>query len=391
MLAVVGVGAVGGGLLLISGQSGAYDPEGFVQQGEAGFVLSDISYVLGPDPADPAACPNGLSKSYVAIFEDSPDGKQRPGEDDQTYSERLDAGGAALASAPDGRNYCAFPELSPPETHYRVMEANSVKVAGLDLDGENGEGDFAHPAGRQGVDNNFYRAVGCNASYQPGGQSNAYAISMISGEWGILIRLRDLDDLENDNDVEVGFFANADPIALSPTREALGFATYAMDQDPRFRAITRGRIRDGVLTTDPVDVRFHQTVNSMLLERPLRDARIEARLMPDGTLSGILAGFTPVEGMYDFQFGYRNGKDAAGELASEGLRLGSSNGAARVLGHTCPGVWQALHQLADGHRDPETNRFTSISTQYRIEAVNAFLVDVESGGKNDSLVDGEPG
>jgi hypothetical protein len=60
-------------------------------------------------------------------------------------------------------------------------------------------------------------------------------------------------------------------------------------------------------------------------------------------------------------------KSGSGEMAS-------SNGAAFVLGHTCHGAYHALHEHADGHPD-ESGNFTSISTQFRIEAIPAFVID----------------
>src|SRR5690606_25657314 len=102
----------------------------------------------------------------------------------------------------------------------------------------------------------------CSNSFQSTGQSNGFATEMLTGAWGILITLEGIDDIRNDDDLKVGFFANADPIELSPNREPLEGATYAMEQDPRFRASTRGRIVDGVLTTEPVDVRFRKITNS---------------------------------------------------------------------------------------------------------------------------------
>src|SRR3546814_7722586 len=157
---------------------------------------------------------------------------------------------------------------------------------------------------------------------------------MLTGSWCILITLSGVDDIRNDDDVEVWFFANADPIQLSPVRAPLSYGTYAIDQDPRFRAKARGRIKDGVLTSDPVDVRFHNVVNSMRLERVLDHARVRMPLSPDGVLEGYLAGYTPVDEMYDLQFGYRNGKNGAGELATLQLRLHPANGAAFVLGRS---------------------------------------------------------
>src|SRR3546814_3777457 len=109
---------------------------------------------------------------------------------------------------------------------------------------------------------------------------------MLTGSWGILITLSGVDDIRNDDDVEVGFFANADPIQLSPLRAPLSYGTYAIDQDPRFRAKAHGRIKDGVLTSDPVDDRFHNVVNSMRLERALDHACVRMTLSPDAVLEG---------------------------------------------------------------------------------------------------------
>jgi hypothetical protein len=208
---------------------------------------------------------------------------------------------------------------------------------------------------------------------------------MYAGEWAILVTLKGVTDLRNAKNVEVGFYASADPIQLSPTRDALPNATYAMDQDPRFRATAHGRIVDGVLTTDPVDVRFHWVVNSIHLERPLQDARLRLTFTPDGGLEGILAGYTSVEDLYDFAYGFRNGKDAKGDPAPLQLRTISSIGQAAVLEHTCNGAYFALKQLADGHRDPKTGQCTSISTQYRIKAIPAFVVDTATHSVNESL------
>ena len=95
-----------------------------------------------------------------------------------------------------------------------------------------------------------------------------------------------VDNIRNAPNVKVGIYASADPIQLSPTREPVTFATYSPMQDARFRATTRGRIVNGVLTTEPVDVRFYKVTNSMYLERPLRHARLQATISPAGVLEG---------------------------------------------------------------------------------------------------------
>lgn len=363
--------------------------------GEAGFVVTEIAYALGPDGKD--ACPNGLTggvRALVEAYSKTPAGARRPGENDQGYQFRM---ARAVNTTPDGQNICMHPELAAPDPGWRLVSGRDLKVDGIDLDGKDAlsgkrssAGTCAHENfqgthGERGIDNQFYRVIGCTTGFQSTGQANGWQVEMYTGSWGILLSLRGVDDTRNDPDVQVGIYANADPLQLSADRKALPFATYAVDQNPRYRAETHGRIVDGVLTIDPVDVRFHNFVNSMTDDRVLRDARLRLTFTADGGMEGILAGYTPVEDMYNVQFGARVSRNAKGELAPERLRVQTSVGRAGALGHTCNGAYHAMLQAADGNRDPATGRCTSISTQYRIRVAPAFVVKVPTKSVNAPL------
>jgi hypothetical protein len=373
------------------------------QNGQIGFIVSHIKYALSKDANETGACPDGMTKGYGdaggfndvgAVFVSKAELQRHEGEVEDQYVRRIFT---QAMSDPNTKNLCLNPELGKPDSNFKTVTGKNVPADGIDLDSQdshsNGKAapntcphdDFAGMNGERGIDNQFFRLVGCSKSWQSTGLSNQYEIEMYTGAWGILITLKGAGDLRNAKDVEVGIYANGDPIQLSPTREALPNATYAIDQDPRFRATTHGRIVNGVLTTDPVDVRFHVITNSIHLERPLQDARLRMTVTPDGGLDGILAGYTPVEELYDFQYGFRNGKDAKGGPAPLQLRAGSSIGQAAVLGHTCQGAYYAMKQLADGHRDAKTGQCTSLSTQYRIKAIPAFVVDSATESVNKDL------
>lgn len=364
-----------------------------VRNGEAGFVVSAISYSLGPDAKDSGACPNGMNggvRGLIEAYRKSPAGQRRPNESDRAYQGRLNM---AVFTSPTGKNLCLHPEDGPPDPGWRNVSGN-VRVDGIDLDGRDSargkkpaagtcaQQDFQGTNGERGIDNQFYRMIGCTTGYQSTGQANSFDTEMKTGSWGILFRLRGIDDLHNDPDVEVGIYANADPIQLSAARAALPYATYAMAQEPKYRATTRGRIVNGVLTIDPVDVRFVYVVNSMKNDRILRDARLRLTFTADGGMEGFLGGYWPVENAYNVSFGSRDGQAAAGGLAPERLRTGTSVGRAGALGHSCHGAYQALYEAADGHRDPATGRCTSISTQYRIKVAPAFVVDAATKSLN---------
>jgi hypothetical protein len=381
---------------MVAAAAPAPAPE-FVQNGRAGFVVTGIRYALGDDAEKTGGCPRGMSLNVAEIYALTPEGKRRKGESDDVYSKRVETGGRAISAAANGQNVCANPEAAAPEPYYRSLDAAGVVADGIDLDGVDSTAgqpaagsmcahqDFVGRNGQRGVDNQFFRVVGCNRSFQSTGQSNGFGIGMLTGSWGLLITLDGVDDVRNDDNVEVGIMSNADPIQLSPTREPLAYATYAMHQDPRYRTSTRGRIKDGVLNTDPVDLRFFTEVNSLFNDRPLQRARLQATISETGAIEAYLAGYTPVESVYDMQFGFRSARNAAGEAGPVQLSLHTANGAARVLGYTCQGAYQSLYQHADADPDPQTGRCTSISTQYHLKAVPAFVVDVKTKSANEQL------
>ncbi|RYG88500.1 hypothetical protein EON77_00510 [bacterium] len=375
-------------------------PNGGVQNevfrnGEAGFVVTEIAYALGPDGKD-GACPAGMSAGVRGLIEalaKTPAGQRGAEENQQTYERRMNM---VVQTKPDGQNICLNPQGASADPGWRMVSGR-VKVDGFDLDAREpgasrsrtvdtcSHEEFQGTQGERGVDNQWYRVVGCSTGFQSSGQANSWQTEMYTGSWGILMTLKGVEDLRNDPEVQIGFYANADPLELSAARAALPYATYAATQDERYRATTRGRIVDGVLMIDPVDLRFHNIVNSMTDDRILRAARVRFKFAPDGGITGLLAGYTPVENMYDLQFGARHSRNAKGELAPERLRLGTSVGRAAVLGHTCNGAYQALYQAADGDRDPTTGRCTSISTQYKIRFAPAFVVDARTQSVNAPL------
>jgi hypothetical protein len=396
-IAVTRLGLGGVALLALPGAVSAADSQvTWVNRGKAGFVVTDFGFALSKDADQTGACPDGWTLGNREVYQSTPEGRRRDGEADQDYARRIALGSQALATAPNGQNLCMNPEAGKPDPHWRIVSKPDVPAYGIDLDGQDSRAkgrpapntcahdDFRGFNGEKGIDNQFFRVVGCSRSYQSTGQSADNTIELRTGSWGVLITLAGVDDIRNDPSVEVGIYASADPIQLSPTREPVDFATYATMQDPRFRATTHGRIVNGVLTTDPVDVRFYKVTNSMYLERPLRDARLQLTIAPDGKLEGYLAGYAPVEAIYDHQYGYRSATDGKGQPSPLRLRSISANGNAAVNNHTCQGAYWALRAQADGHPD-KNGQCTTISTQYRIRAIPAFVVDTATKSANVGL------
>jgi hypothetical protein len=394
MLRYAAVAVLGGvtAVVLVTAPEAQSQPS-FLQNGEAGFVVATVDYALSEDASATGACPNGLTSNTA--YQAQINGQLQASEN--VSQEERQRRFTEFITSNIETNPCMHPEANAADPNFRTVEARDARAYGIDLDGQDSradgpaaegqcaQNDLRGMHGERGIDNQFFRVVGCSPSFQSAGQSNGWGAEMQTGAWGVLITLKGVDDVRNDDEVEVGFYANADPMEVSAAREPLWNATYAMSQDPRMRVTTRGRISNGVLTTEPTTIRFWKITNALWLVRELREARVRMTLSADGVLDGILAGYTPVESMYDLQFGMRNGTDRAGELAPLQRRMVTAMGAATVLGYTCNGAYHALLAAADGGRDPATGRCTTISTQYRVRAVPAFVVDVPTESVNEEL------
>jgi len=150
-------------------------------------------------------------------------------------------------------------------------------------------------------------------------------------------------------------YSHPDPLVRDGAGKPLARASFALDPDPALVNVTHGRIVDGVLTTDPVDLRFvfrEQIIDNL---RVMRGAVIRATFHPDGTLDGGLYGYTTLSSYYD--------------MIEHMTQDGADN-----VGISCVGIRQAIDRYADGYRDQATGRFTAISSEMRFHAVPAFVV-----------------
>lgn len=349
----------------------AQTEQALIRDGEFGLVVSDFNFATSDtETLNTPACPNGPSLSFAEIFLQSHPELTPNDDEGERRFQRLALEEAARAR--DGQNLCMAPTLES-DAHFQTIQGN-MPVYGVDLDGQTSRAgghpapgtcahdDFAGIGGNRGVDNQYFRAIGCIRGYQPGGLAYEFSREMLRGTWSILVALKGVESLENDADVEVRLYAGADPIQLGTNRQVLPFATYAASDDNRFRASTRGRIANGVLTTEPVDARFKYSANGDFYERPLRDARLHVTFAGDGSAEGYLSGYSPIDEIFQNQVSFNGNMFVA-------------VAAANAIGYTCHGLYAAFQTLADGNRDPVTGRCTSISTQYRISAVPGFVVD----------------
>src|SRR6185369_5021275 len=117
------------------------------------------------------------------------------------------------------------------------------KVAyGMNLDGKVGKRDFTGVDGEPGVDNAWYRAVGCGRIARSTGVPRVADNVLVSQASPTLIEVTGIDDDRNDSDVDVNVYASADALELSATGGALADASYHPDPRPMLTSHVKGRI-----------------------------------------------------------------------------------------------------------------------------------------------------
>ena len=255
------------------------------------------------------------------------------------------------------------PSPDDPE-EFRYLEAQGPTALGLNLDGEISPNDFTHPDGTEGIDNQIYRLIGCLHGYRgPAGLFYfAYRQETRRRDNRLLIEVTGVDDLSNDDEVIVNLYRGRDAMITDATGlkyVAGGSQRIDTRMGSRTTQQTRGRIVDGVLTTEPIpEFLISYNLLRTISVHKFRDFRLRLSLTPTRA-EGLSGGY--VETAAWMTHVNRN-------ISSHHLSAGMAPTAQ---------MNQVIRRLADAYPDPETGENTHISHSYKIEAVQVFIIHPE--------------
>jgi hypothetical protein len=237
---------------------------------------------------------------------------------------------------------------------------------GFNLDGKIKPTDFVSPAGEKGIDNNLYRAWGCDAPWRGNGNATLDMRAndkMQDGLYTMVIRVSGNQDPMNDSDatLEIGY---------SPDR-IVKDARGGVSVDYSYRILTstqytklKARIKNGVVETEQAE-HLHSPRIAWFYDQTgdanFTKGKIRLTVAPDGRSATGLIG------------GYRNWRDLYAEntFAQDGGQQGIREHEDHVA------LYYALRRNADGMLNPKTGKYDGISTVYRIRLASAFVVDAD--------------
>ncbi len=247
------------------------------------------------------------------------------------------------------------------------------KIAiGLNLDGREGPKSFMSPEGERGIDNELFRAVGCINNYRGPDGTNYFFVNQRMRERDYnrtLIEITELDSLVNDDQVVVTYYHGRDPLPRDASgKNVLPRTTQRVDDrwGREFIHKTRGKIVEGMLTTEPVDVILPERINSAdaPIVHAIRGSVLKLRLTPDSA-DGLIGGYSDVDSFYD-----ASNKNWGTHFQSYGQQSMFS-------------LYKQLKALADGYPDPRSGENTAISSAWQLKFTQAFILHPAGAPESD--------
>jgi hypothetical protein len=231
---------------------------------------------------------------------------------------------------------------------------------GLDLDGDKANG-FTSPAGEKGIDNEFYRTLGCWKYFRgPVRQAiNAQSRNdeMREGLWTVVMVLSGKgEDPMNDPSVKVGFYNSKDPMVKDGGGNVARRYTFRIAPDAKFEGILNAKTVNGEIVSTEAAPEMWIRDPSYAREAQLLQAQVKLKMQPDGGLTGILAGYRPWRRFYQGMV------EARGSVIEQ------------LYWIELPGIYRALKRNADYSPSGPGGEKTHISYALRIEAIPAYVM-----------------
>jgi len=240
-----------------------------------------------------------------------------------------------------------------------LVGVSGAIAEGLNLDGDAKTG-FTSPTGEKGVDNNFYKALGCWKTYRGPLRLSSGALtfndSMRNGSWTTVIVVSGGGaDPMNDRNVKLGFYASDDKMVKDGNGNIARDYSFRIKPHAKYEGIVLARtVKGRIISTRPADIMLRNPGYDRDLE--LLRARIDLTIQPDGGLQGYVGGYRPWEAIYR---GWVNARGPVIE-ALTWVQL--------------PAVYYALKRNADYSPKGLKGEKTHISYALRVSAIPAYVL-----------------
>jgi len=235
---------------------------------------------------------------------------------------------------------------------------------GFNLDGKVKAADFVSPDGEKGIDNNLYRAWGCDAPWRGNGNATLDLRAndkMQDGLYTMVIRVSGNKDPMNDDNATLEIGYSPDKLVKDARGGISVDYSYRILSTSQYTKL-KAKIKNGVVETEQVE-HLHSPRIAWFYDQTgdanFSKGKIRLNMSPDGlSATGLLAGYRDWRELY-----------TENTFAQDGGQQGIREHEDHVS------LYYALRRNADGMYNPKTGKNDGISSVYRIKLASAYVVD----------------
>ena len=237
-----------------------------------------------------------------------------------------------------------------------LFEIVGATAEGFDLDG-NAKTGFTSPDGKvKGIDNAYYKALGCLSTWRgppSKGHHQSYVMEgMHNGQFAVVMVVSgEGADPANDPTVKVAFYTSMDKIVRDAGGQVAGGYTFRVNPAGLQHVLEAKTVGGVIQSREPTFINIRSVDNV-----PMKMEKAHMRLEPtkDGGLAGFMGGYRSVADLYS---------ELAGGAATFELTMRMNT----------PAVWYALQRNAD-YKPDASGKNTMMSMAYRYSAKPAHVI-----------------
>jgi hypothetical protein len=235
---------------------------------------------------------------------------------------------------------------------------------GFNLDGKVKPADFVSPDGEKGIDNNLYRAWGCDAPWRGNGNATLDLRAndkMQDGLYTMVIRVSGNKDPMNDDNATLEIGYSPDKLVKDARGGIAVDYSYRILSTSQYTKL-KAKIKNGVVETEQVE-HLHSPRIAWFYDQTgdanFSKGKIRLNMSADGlSATGLLAGYRDWRELY-----------TENTFAQDGGQQGIREHEDHVS------LYYALRRNADGMYNPKTGKNDGISSVYRLKLASAYVVD----------------
>jgi hypothetical protein len=243
-----------------------------------------------------------------------------------------------------------------------AVEVTGTLAHGFNLDGDESTG-FTSPDGAvKGIDNQYYKAIGCFGTWRGPPREGHHAKYVIEGMHNgnfamVMVVSGEGDDPANDPTATVGIYMSRDKMVRDANGGIAGGYSFRVNPEG-LQAIIPAKTVNGVIETrEPSFINIRSIDN---VPMKIEEARISFKIKEDGSLEGYIGGYRSVDDLY---------RELAGGAATFELTMRMDT----------PAVWYALQRHAD-YKPLANGEMSMMSMAYHYLGKPAHVVLPDSSG-----------